>query len=87
VLSGAGWVLNLWQHSTAACWGFVLTFTLAGSARILSALALSPVQDVHPTAHREAQQEFRGFVRQNTTKDFRRFLLFFRPDACVRVGR
>ena len=75
-LCGAGWVLSLWQHSSAAWWGFVLIFTLAGSARILSALALSPVQDVQPTAQREAQQGFRGFIRQNTTKDFRRFLLF-----------
>ena len=70
-----GW-LSLWQHSTAAWWGFVLIFAFAGSARILSALALSPVQDVHPTAHREAQQGFRGFFRQSATKDFRRFLLF-----------
>ena len=75
-LCGAGWVLSLWQDSTVAWWGFVLIFALAGSARILSALALSPVRDVHPTAHREAQQGFRGFFRQNATKDFRRFLLF-----------
>lgn len=76
-LCGAGWVLSLWQHSTTAWWGFVLIFALAGSARILSALALSPVQqDVQPTAHREAQQGFRGFFRQSATKDFRRFLLF-----------
>ena len=69
-LCGAGWVLSLWQHSTAAWWGFVLIFALAGSARILSALALSPVQDVHPTAHQEAQQGFRGFsvrARQRTS--------------------
>ena len=39
-LCGAGWVLSLWQHSTAAWWGFVLIFALAGSARILSALGL-----------------------------------------------
>lgn len=75
-LCGAGWVLSLWQHSTAAWWGFVLIFALAGSARILSALALSPVQDIHPTAHQEAQQGFRGFFRLSATKDFRRFLLF-----------
>jgi MFS family permease len=75
-LCGAGWVLSLWQHSTAAWWGFVLIFALAGSARILSALALSPVQDLHPTAHQEAQQGFRGFFRLSATKDFRRFLLF-----------
>ena len=75
-LCGAGWVLSLWQHSTAAWWGFVLIFTLAGSARILSAITLSPVQDVHPTAHQEAQQGFRGFFRLSATKDFRRFLLF-----------
>lgn len=75
-LCGAGWMLSLWQDSTAAWWGFVLIFALAGSARILSALALSPVQDLHPTAHREALQGFRSFFRQSATKDFRRFLLF-----------
>jgi MFS family permease len=75
-LCGAGGVLTLWQHSTAAWWGFVLIFALAGSVRILSALALSPVQDVHQTAHQEAQQGFRSFFRLSATKDFRRFLLF-----------
>ena len=75
-LCGAGWILSLWQHSAAAWWGFVLVFALAGSARILSVLALSPVQDVHPTAHQEAQQGFRGFFRLGATKDFRRFLVF-----------
>jgi MFS family permease len=71
----AGWVLSLWQHS-AAWWGFVLIFSIAGGARILSVLALSSVEDVHPTAHQEAQQGFRGFIRQDATKDFRRFLFF-----------
>jgi len=75
-LCGAGWMLSLWQDSTVAWWGFVAIFALAGSARILSALALSPIQDVHQTARQEAQQGFRGFFRQNMTKDFRRFLLF-----------
>jgi MFS family permease len=75
-LGGAGWVLSLWEDSSAAWWGFVVIFALAGSARILSAVALSPIQDVHQTAHQEAQQGFRGFFRQNMTKDFRRFLLF-----------
>jgi MFS family permease len=75
-LCGAGGVLTLWQHSTSAWWGFVLIFALAGSARILSAWALSPVQDVHPTARQEAQQGFRDFFRRSATKDFRRFLLF-----------
>ena len=75
-LCGAGWILSVWQDSTAAWWGFVLIFALAGSARILSALALSPVQDIHPTAHQEAQQGFRGFFRLSATKDFRCFLLF-----------
>ena len=75
-LCGAGWVLSLWQDSTMAWWGFVVIFALAGSARILSALALSPVQDVHQTAHQEAQQGFRRFLSQNMTNDFRRFLLF-----------
>jgi MFS family permease len=75
-LCGAGWVLNFWEDSSADWWGFVLIFALAGSARILSAMALSSVQDVHLTAHREAQQGFRGFFRLSATKDFRRFLLF-----------
>ena len=75
-LCGAGWALSLWQDSPAAWWGFVLIFALAGSARILSAWALSPVQDVHPTAHQEAQQGFRDFFRRSATKDFRRFLVF-----------
>ena len=75
-LCGAGWVLSLWENSTAAMWGFVLIFVMAGTARLLSALALSPVQDVHPTANLEAQRGFSEFVRQNATKDFRRFLLF-----------
>ena len=75
-LCGAGWVLSLWQDSTAAWWGFVVIFTVAGTARLLSVLALSPIQDIHPTAHREAQQGFRVFFRQRLTKDFRRFLLF-----------
>ena len=65
-LCGAGWVLSLWQDSTTAWWGFVMIFALAGSARILSAVALSPVQDVHPTAHREAQQGFRNFFRRHS---------------------
>jgi MFS family permease len=75
-LCGGGWVLSLWQHSSTAWWGFVLIFVLAGSARILSALALSPIQDVLPVAHQESQQGFRGFFRLSATKDFCRFLLF-----------
>ncbi|HEU0068820.1 MAG TPA: MFS transporter [Nitrospiraceae bacterium] len=75
-LCGAGWTLSVWQDSSTAWWGFVLIFALAGGARILSVLALSPVQDIHPTAHQEAQQGFRGFFRLSATKDFRCFLLF-----------
>ncbi len=75
-LCGAGWVLSLWQHSAAAWWGFAVIFSVAGSARILSVLALSSVHDPHPTAHQEARQGFRSFLRQRTTKDFRHFLLF-----------
>lgn len=40
----------------------MLIFALAGSARILSALALSSVQDLHPTARLETQQGFRRFL-------------------------
>ena len=52
-LCGAGWILSLWQDSTSVWWGFVLIFALAGSARLLSALALSSVQDPQPTAKLE----------------------------------
>lgn len=75
-LCGAGWVLSLWQHSTDAWWGFVLIFSVAGGARILSIFALLPVQDLHSTAHRETGQGFRDFLRQRATTDFRWFLLF-----------
>lgn len=75
-LCGAGWILSLWQDSTSVWWGFVLIFALAGSARLLSALALSSVQDLQPAAQLETQQGFRLFFRQQTTKDFRCFLLF-----------
>ena len=75
-LCAAGGMLSLWQHSTVAWWGFVLIFFVAGSARLLSFSALSSVQDLHPTAHQEAQQGFRDFFRLSATKDFRRFLLF-----------
>lgn len=74
-LCGAGWVLTLWQNS-AAWWGFLLIFTLAGSARLLSALALTSVQDQQPSVPLEAQQGFRRFLRERATKDFRCFLLF-----------
>ncbi len=38
--------LSLWQDSTVAWQGFVPIFALAESARILSAMVLSLVQDV-----------------------------------------
>ncbi|MCX5725204.1 MAG: MFS transporter [Nitrospirae bacterium] len=74
-LCGAGWVLSLWQDA-AAWWGFVLIFALAGSARLLSALALTSVQDRQPSIPLESQQGFRRFLRERATKDFRCFLLF-----------
>lgn len=72
----AGGILSLWQGTTAAWWGFLLVFVLAGGARLLSASALAKVDDAHPTAHLETQHGFRGFLQHKTTKDFRRFLLF-----------
>lgn len=72
----AGGILSFWQGTTAAWWGFLLVFVLAGGARLLSALALAQVEDAHPTAHLEAQHGFRAFLQHKTTKDFRRFLLF-----------
>ncbi len=72
----AGELLSLWQDSSAAWWGFAVIFLLAGGARLLSALALAAVDDVHSTAHLETQQGFRQFTRHGLTQDFRRFLLF-----------
>ncbi len=72
----AGGLLSLWQNGSATWWGFAVIFLLAGGARLLAALALASVEDAHPTAHLEAQQGFRQFLRHRTTQDFRRFLLF-----------
>ncbi|MDH4187329.1 MAG: hypothetical protein OEV08_10045, partial [Nitrospira sp.] len=75
-LCSAGWILSLWQHSATVWWGFGLIFTLAGSARLLSAWALSTVQETPSAITIKEPQGFRHFFRQRTTKDFRRFLLF-----------
>jgi MFS family permease len=55
--------------------GFALIFTLAGIARLLSAIALRPILDIHHTDSRLHHRGFRSFLGQ-TSQSFRRFLLF-----------
>ena len=74
-LCTAGWLLSLWQHHPLAWIGFALIFTLAGAARLVSAMALTQVEDVHHAAHMEPQQGFRKFLA-STSRSFRQFLLF-----------
>jgi MFS family permease len=71
----AGWLLSLWQHHALAWIGFALIFTLAGVARMCSAMALSTVEDVHHTSHADTTPGFRTFLT-GTSLSFRRFLLF-----------
>jgi MFS family permease len=71
----AGWFLSLWQQHQLAWMGFALTFAVAGSARLFSASALTPILDVHHGAHRNRQEGFRTFLA-TTNRSFRRFLLF-----------
>ena len=71
----AGWLLSLWQQHALAWIGFALIFTLAGVARMCSAMALSNVQDVHHTSHADTTPGFRTFLT-GTSLSFRRFLLF-----------
>jgi MFS family permease len=73
-LCAAGGLLSLWEHQMA--WvGFALIFTLAGTARLLSAIALRPILDIHHTDSRLHHRGFRSFLGQ-TSQSFRRFLLF-----------
>ncbi|HEU4500202.1 MAG TPA: MFS transporter, partial [Nitrospira sp.] len=71
----AGWLLSLWQHHALAWIGFAVIFTLAGVARMCSAVALSKVEDVHHTSHTDPTPGFRTFLA-GTSLSFRRFLLF-----------
>jgi len=71
----AGWLLSLWQHHALAWIGFAVIFTLAGVARMCSAMALSNVEDVHHTSHADTTPSFRTFLA-GTSLSFRRFLLF-----------
>ena len=71
----AGWLLSLGQQHALAWIGFALIFTLAGVARMCSAMALSNVQDVHHTSHADTTPGFRTFLT-GTSLSFRRFLLF-----------
>ena len=74
-LCTAGWLLSMWQHHPLAWIGFALIFTVAGSARFLSARALTRVQDIRHPAHRDGEHGFRSFLG-TTSRSFRRFLLF-----------
>lgn len=74
-LCTAGWLLSLWQHHPFTWIGFALIFALAGGARLASAFALAPVEDVHHAAHAEMRKGFREFLA-GTSLSFRRFLLF-----------
>ncbi len=74
-LGSAGWLLSLWQHQAFAWLGFALTFAIAGTARWLSARALTGVLDVHHGIHRNRQQGFRMFLA-TMSRSFQHFLLF-----------
>ena len=71
----AGWLLSFWQHHALAWIGFAVIFTLAGVARMCSAVGLSNVEDVHHTSHADPTPGFRTFLA-GTSLSFRRFLLF-----------
>jgi MFS family permease len=74
-LFAAGWLLSLWQNHPLAWIGFALIFTVAGTARFFSAVALSTVEDVYHTPHPDTSPSFRSFLAL-TSLSFRRFLLF-----------
>jgi MFS family permease len=71
----AGWLLSLWQHHALAWIGFAVIFTVAGVARMFSAIALSRIEDVHHRSHADTIPSFRNFLA-GTSLSFRRFLLF-----------
>jgi hypothetical protein len=75
-LCGAGVLLNLWEQSGLAFLGFFLVFSLAGSARLVSARHLRRVQDVHPQPSLPAGDGFRRFLRDRATPNFYWFLVF-----------
>ncbi len=74
-LFAAGWLLSLWQDHSFSWIGFALIFTVAGTARFFSAVALSRVEDTHHISHPNAAPSFRSFLAL-TSLSFRRFLLF-----------
>jgi len=74
-LCAAGGLLSLWQHQATAWIGFAMIFAVAGTARLFSAVALHPIQDVHHSESRSVHRGFRAFLAQ-TSRSFRRFLLF-----------
>jgi len=71
-----GSLLSYWQQSDAVYIGFVLLFSAAGGARLVSTLYLKHVQDPHHQARLSDQGGFRYFLRERATVDFRRFLVF-----------
>ena len=71
----AGWLLSLWQDHAFSWMGFALIFAVAGAARLISAVALAKVEDIHATPYLDTSPSFRRFL-SGTSISFRRFLLF-----------
>ena len=71
-----GSLLSYWQQYEAAPIGFLILFSAAGSARLVSALYLRHVQDLHHEVRIQDQDGFRRFLRERATADFRRFVIF-----------
>jgi MFS family permease len=74
-LCAAGWLLSLWQDEAFPWIGFAVIFTLAATARWLSAAALATVDDVHAAPHADRAPSFRRFLA-GSSLSFRRFLVF-----------
>jgi MFS family permease len=74
-LCTGGWLLSFWQEESLAWIGFAVIFTVAGTARCFSAVALAKVEDVHHRSHPDTVLSFRSFLAV-TSMSFRRFLLF-----------
>lgn len=71
-----GILLSLFEQQQRPLVGFTLLFVTAGISRSLSVRSLDQVTDL-PIQHDEpAHQNFVGFLRNGTSKDFRRFLVF-----------
>lgn len=69
-------LLSLFDQHDRLWLGFALLFVIAGVCRSFSAVSLTSVTDL-PIHHEEpASRGFLAFLRNGTSKDFRRFLLF-----------